>query len=381
MEKQKSSSKGSNEVYDLTQNPHSHSQSPEANTSTKASKPKKSKPFKSSKICESVRELELKVQEIKKQLALQSHPKDYSKVMKNFKKSEKLQQIKYEKEKIERYNKKMQSKILISSKHWTKSRKPFRKEGFSEDCKKISDLLNTFDDEILKKFIKILTKRSELLNFNYFEPDMQISEDVSLELNWLELKEDNFFRGEMKNGQPDGRGVLLNKSQLYEGYFENGVKQGLGRQVTSSKVYTGYWVNDEYSGFGTLVKKTSVYSGEFEFGTESGFGILKRKEARYEGSWKLGKQHGNGIIRFDDGRIYKGEFADGAIKGYGSIIWPSGKSLVGYWENGEIVGNPQKVYLKIEEIPVVPLDEVEIEGSRSEQGLSDEVKVDNLDSF
>ena len=323
-------------------------------------------------ISETVRDIEDKVQEKRKKLNKEFNEKEYLKTVKNYHSNVQIKDEQNKQEMIKRYNDKMEGKILSAAKTWAKGRKIERNVDFMKDCAKIAKVLNEFNDEIWVKFKKILKLRMDLVDFDYCELDLKVTEGVKFVNEWIEFQEGCFYRGEMLNHIPEGRGACLTKLELYEGYFNKGKKQGLGRLLTKSRVYTGYWQQDEKFGFGILKKKSTVYSGEFEFDKESGFGVLKKEDARYEGQWKLGKQHGKGILKYKDGIIYQGDFFEGIIKGFGSIIWPSGKSIIGYWDDGEIVGESQKVYLPADQIPKIPDEEENIENSeQSWQGVKE----------
>ena len=326
-------------------------------------------------ICETVRDLEDKVLEKRKKLNKEFNEKEYLKTLKNYNATVEFKEEQNKQEMVKRYNEKMEAKILLAAKTWAKGRKKERNYEFLSDCQRIAKVLNEFDGGIWVKFKRILKLRMDLVDFDYCELDLKVTEGVELVYEWIELQEGVFYRGEMLNHCPEGRGVFLKKDELYEGYFNKGKKQGLGRLLTKSRLYTGYWEQDEKFGFGTLKKKSTVYSGEFEFDKESGLGVLRKADAIYEGQWKLGKQHGKGILkRFTDGVIYQGDFFEGLIKGYGSCIWPSGKSIIGYWDDGEIVGDHQKVYLPADQIPKVPDEDDDMENSvRSWQGTRREL--------
>ena len=83
------------------------------------------------------------------------------------------------------------------------------------------------------------------------------------------------FKGVLKNGRPEGEGVL-------------GVRGGLS--------YTGHWVAGQMQGRGVL---------RFENGD------------KYEGDFVAGKMHGVGRYVSTDGSIYLGEFRDGLRHGLG----------------------------------------------------------------
>ena len=330
-------------------------------SSTNTPKFKKRKRNSKSVVCESIHELELKVKEIKKNLNQGFSPRPDSSWKRN---KNNMTKEKYRKEKFDRCYKRMEVNFVKPSLNWNTSRVMHLKGDFREDCKKLAELLSTSNNEDMpSEFHKILKLHSAFSAFSYYEPDLQLPENLYLVKSWLKLIDSElpqniiYYKGEMHGQQPEGRGVMLTTSSIYEGYFSKGFKQGLGRSISIKKYYTGYWSEDKYSGFGTLVKKSSIYSGEFEFGKESGLGIMKTHDSRYEGKWKLGKQHGQGVLRFNDKWVYKGEFCDGELQGSGTIILKNGKSLTGRWENRGIVGKAEKVYLDKEALPEFDLGE------------------------
>jgi hypothetical protein len=44
--------------------------------------------------------------------------------------------------------------------------------------------------------------------------------------------------------------------------------------------------------------------------------------------------HGYGVFRFDDGRIYEGEYKNNRKNGFGVFKWPTKKWYEGNWLNG-----------------------------------------------
>ena len=51
---------------------------------------------------------------------------------------------------------------------------------------------------------------------------------------------------------------------------------------------------------------------------------------RYEGMYKEGRKHGEGTYYFaDDIMIYKGEWQNGRIEGYGICTWKDGRKYEG----------------------------------------------------
>ena len=45
--------------------------------------------------------------------------------------------------------------------------------------------------------------------------------------------------------------------------------------------------------------------------------------------------HGTGIFKWNDGRMYTGEFANDRKEGHGVLIWKDGRKYDGQWRNGK----------------------------------------------
>jgi len=114
----------------------------------------------------------------------------------------------------------------------------------------------------------------------------------------LTLPDRSTYTGEIKNGQPQGRGIFQydpsNKEQRqrYEGEFLNGLPHGEG---------TMSWLNGD----------------------------------KYSGGWKNGQRHGRGNHTYADGRNYQGAYEDDTQQGQGVLKWPNGKSFTGLFEKDE----------------------------------------------
>ena len=44
---------------------------------------------------------------------------------------------------------------------------------------------------------------------------------------------------------------------------------------------------------------------------------------------------GKGEFKWNDGKIYKGNYYHDQKNGYGELFWPNGKIYKGYWKNGK----------------------------------------------
>ena len=141
---------------------------------------------------------------------------------------------------------------------------------------------------------------------------------VNGKYGWFENgndKKDWKYIGEIKNGKPDGTGVLIHTFGKYSGELKNGLLHGQG-------TYT--YVNG------------SKYVGEFKDGKKSGQGTYTFVNgSKYVGEFKDGKKNGQGTYTYKSGRKRVGEFRKGKpwnVKSYdknGKIEteWVKGKKL------------------------------------------------------
>ena len=127
------------------------------------------------------------------------------------------------------------------------------------------------------------------------------------------------FQGQLKNYEPNGKGIEKAKDYEYEGDYLNGKKQGKGKVV---------W------------KDGSFYEGEFFMGRVEGMGKHRWLDSEYDGHWRAGKMHGTGIYKWDDGRWYEGELREGLKDGFGKY-YDGTKIYSGFWKNGKEDGKGQ----------------------------------------
>ena len=45
--------------------------------------------------------------------------------------------------------------------------------------------------------------------------------------------------------------------------------------------------------------------------------------------------HGSGTFKWNDGRVYEGEFSNDRKSGYGVLTWPDGRKYEGDWKLGK----------------------------------------------
>lgn len=90
---------------------------------------------------------------------------------------------------------------------------------------------------------------------------------------FINIKGGYKFKGELKNGVPNGYGMVINDNgtRVYEGYWQNGKPHGFGTLFGKNgfKVYEGEWTNGLIHGQGKAFMfgdKEKLYEGEFSFG-------------------------------------------------------------------------------------------------------------------
>lgn len=152
------------------------------------------------------------------------------------------------------------------------------------------------------------------------------------------------YLGEMKKGQPNGFGVLLNDGVVTIGYFKKG--------NLATGLFSKYQITDE--GLLPLLFGTSkkgkvtgvakeylngqlIYEGSFKRGERNGFGLeYNSGNLVYSGEWRNGKRHGDGIEYKTTGLIaYQGEWKSGLYHGRGKQ-YQDGVCQEGRWEDGRL---------------------------------------------
>lgn len=208
-----------------------------------------------------------------------------------------------------------------------------------------------------------------------------------------EMASGEAYEGEFRDGFYHGSGRLrYQDGGTFDGEFARGVRHGQGRRVfANGDTYVGQWCNDHMHGRGVLTsvapaviggersrqvkergRKTisrrcfmgkTVYDGAFDFGQQTG-------EARIVYSLQVGGDNNNmaepdddqeedGALEFEfpagsrcwhqRTRVgvvtYTGSVLRAMFHGFGSLESPDGTIWRGQWENGELHGVGERVYL------------------------------------
>ena len=95
--------------------------------------------------------------------------------------------------------------------------------------------------------------------------------------------------------------------------------------------YVGEIKNGKPNGHGMLTKpEGSKYVGEFKDGKYHGQGTFNWSDGdKYVGEYKDGKYHGQGTLTLTNGTRYEGEWKDGFVNGQGTYTFRSGIKGVG----------------------------------------------------
>ncbi len=154
---------------------------------------------------------------------------------------------------------------------------------------------------------------------------------------------DGMYKGDIKNGVPDGEGeYYYSDSSVYKGGFKSGKYDGKGEWTSKSgNKYKGDFKDNEFDGFGEYIySDLSSYKGGFKNGKRNGKGVSTSVDGDiYEGEFKDGFRHGFGTYTFADGSFYSGQFAYGERNGTGKFINSDGDEYEGEFSNGEFHGS------------------------------------------
>lgn len=145
----------------------------------------------------------------------------------------------------------------------------------------------------------------------------------------------NYYDGEIRNGKPQGRGVLVYaNSDRYEGEFSNGLPNGRGMYlfVSNGDRYEGGFSTGKFNGQGTFTYTNGdSYTGNFLNGQPHGQGTFVFAEiaARYVGEFRYGQINGRGVT-LNNGVRCQGTFYDSTLSGEATCSYPRSSSIQSY---------------------------------------------------
>ena len=162
-----------------------------------------------------------------------------------------------------------------------------------------------------------------------------------------ELKDSRKYEGDIRKGEPHGRGKLIQYNFPKESVISFsyvGVLDTSQLSVLASTAIFGafIWL---ILNLDRDIKLHAIYEGDWKRGEKHGQGTyFFPNRDRYEGDWKRGEIHGQGTYYFSGGDKYVGEWRDGKKHGQGTYFFSEGDRFEGNWEYDEVHGKGTYVY-------------------------------------
>lgn len=251
--------------------------------------------------------------------------------------------------------------------------------GRTEKPCKISEFPYYYSDEAKKVmgiYIESTTKDDS--SWHYIEEEHAL---FSKKIYYKETLNEKYllYYGPMKDGKPDGVGVIAENSDYfakfprYIGNFSKGFQSGYGIEfyiyqnagLLPGLNYEGYFKEGKYNGKGVEYMEKSFFEtdekdyrlygtgsecwipachiyrfGDYKNGELNGQGTLYYDDGlrlRYEGEWKNDEYNGKGKL-YEDGRLlYEGDFKNGEYDGNGTLYNEDGSvKYKGKFKEGDI---------------------------------------------
>ena len=169
------------------------------------------------------------------------------------------------------------------------------------------------------------------------------------------------YVGALKDGKPQGIGIMVSASGVYRGHFVQGAKQGYGIEIdwNSGEERKGFYTNGRLGGVAVINQARPQQPGETKptdsyLGMKSGSksspnksifpksgGDATQQHARFVGHVQEGVPHGSGFEQTADGEQYFGFYSWGRRHGIGKLIRDSAnqtKEYLGDWKDGSRTG-------------------------------------------
>ena len=107
--------------------------------------------------------------------------------------------------------------------------------------------------------------------------------------------------------------------------------------------YSGQIENGEVTGVGIMFfNDGSEVEGEWVNGHIHGFGSIMYLNyddfLKYVGEWKEDERSGRGTLFYKDKSQYTGDFSEDSFSGNGTFIWPDGKKYEGHLDDDQFDG-------------------------------------------
>ena len=144
--------------------------------------------------------------------------------------------------------------------------------------------------------------------------------------------------GNCQNGEgtyryPDG--------SQYTGQFRSAQMHGQGTYIYAgrSEKYSGEWRNGAINGQGSYYYRSgNRYEGQWRNGRKDGQGAYYYADSgdKYVGDFANDRPNGQGVYYYSNGNRYEGAWHNGRKNGQGTL-YESGRTIVGEWENDQMV--------------------------------------------
>ena len=206
----------------------------------------------------------------------------------------------------------------------------------------------------------------------------------------LEYPSGNIYKGDVKNGKPNGYGSWTTPDgSKYIGQWKNGEQNGQGTfTFPDGTIWSGTFKDNLLIGRGSQTfPNGETYVGELKNNKPHGQGTYTSKTgATHVGQWKEGKKNGKGTFTSAEGHKLVGLYVNGKNEGTTKIIKIDGTTTILEFKNGKLVNNTaskkdkddeNSTYLKCE----YPKDTVADQLSFNHVKIPDLKNVKDKDSF
>jgi hypothetical protein len=216
---------------------------------------------------------------------------------------------------------------------------PVKSEETAKDNSLVYSLLNdSFNNQLFAMRDSLYDKNARYIDI-ITKMKTSIEGDISLYMKSAQVYNDESrYGGQERNGQPDGKGVLVSDGNVYDGNFSGGLfVNGQSILKTKTSVYYGENTRDTMNGMGWLkFNNGSFLLGEFKNGKLlQGISLSKENSEVFFGNLKNNVRTGYGELRNSRGDNFYGEFLNGRlIKGYCKEVDQFGYSTYSRVQNG-----------------------------------------------
>ena len=164
------------------------------------------------------------------------------------------------------------------------------------------------------------------------------------------IENDLIYEGDIKNFMKEGYGTETCPEYKYEGNFHNDMKNGQGSIIylKQGRKYKGEFKNNEITGKGVLTyENNQTYQGQLLNGKKEGKGVYTWPDGSvFIGEYKNDIKIGEGTFKMPNGIIFKGKFVKGKPDGKGIFMY-NNKITNGVYKKGKLIGEMKDIYKKL----------------------------------